>query len=80
VDVAIDGTVADYDDARAAGGWLDAETLLQADLALGRDGTPLAILSPSAPGGVIAQHFGCVVIPFESLESGRLARTADGQP
>jgi hypothetical protein len=69
-----DGVLATHDDALALGG----ETLLQNELALARDGTPLLITSPSFSGGVIADHAGCRVIEMTSMADGALRRQRDG--
>ena len=73
------GRLASRADAVALGG----ENLLQTDLALARDGTVLAIFSPSAPvaeGAVLAEHFGCRAVAVASLDPPRLARDAAGAP
>lgn len=64
-------------DAVALGG----ENLLQTDLAAGRDGALLAIISPSRPsGGTLAAHMGCRVLAVASLDPPRLVRDAAGKP
>jgi hypothetical protein len=44
---------------------LGDQTLLQADLAIGAGGTPIAILSPSSPGTVLADHDGCRALALD---------------
>ncbi|MGH7710456.1 MAG: sialidase family protein, partial [Gemmatimonadaceae bacterium] len=68
------GKLATYTDAVALGG----QTLLQTDLALGNDGTLLAIFSPSRPNTPVADHFGCRVVEIASLDPPRLARDLTG--
>ncbi|MHB8838385.1 MAG: hypothetical protein ACYC7F_05475 [Gemmatimonadaceae bacterium] len=68
------GKLATAGDAAELGG----QSLLQTDLAMATDGTLLAIMSPSAPGAPLAQHFGCRVVEATSLASPRLARDNTG--
>ena len=58
---------------------LGGQSLLQTDLAVAQDGTLLAIMSPSAPGAPLAQHFGCRVVEVTSLAEPRLARDNTGR-
>ncbi|MBA4072448.1 MAG: hypothetical protein C0497_11515 [Gemmatimonas sp.] len=58
---------------------LGGQSLLQTDLVVAQDGTLLAIMSPSAPGAPLAQHFGCRVVEVASLASPRLARDNTGR-
>jgi hypothetical protein len=58
---------------------LGGENLLQTDLALGRDGAPIAIFSPSAPATPLAAHFGCRAVEIESFDPPRLARDPSGR-
>lgn len=69
------GALASRADAVALGGSM----LQQTELAISRDGKPLAILTASEPGEIFAIHEGCRVIEIESLDQARLARFPDGR-
>jgi hypothetical protein len=70
-----EGSLAGYAEARELGG----EMLQQTDLAVGRDGALLAILSPARPSSPLATHFGCRAIEIASLNPPALARDAAGR-
>jgi hypothetical protein len=70
------GKLATAADARALGGAM----LNQTELTTARDGSLVAIFSPSKPSTPLETHLGCVVVQVESLDPPRLARDAAGAP
>lgn len=54
--------------------------LEQAELDVARDGSLIAIFSPSKPSSPLATHFGCKVVEVASIDPPALVRDAAGQP
>jgi len=63
-------------DATALGG----EMLDQTELDIARDGSLIAIFSPSKPSSPLATHFGCRVVEVASIDPPKLVRDAGGHP
>lgn len=63
-------------DASALGG----NELTQADLARGRDGSLLLLVTPNLVHSTTERHLGCVVLAAVSLDPPRLMRDASGAP
>ncbi|MGZ6707309.1 MAG: sialidase family protein [Solirubrobacteraceae bacterium] len=72
------GPLTDHADALALGD----QTLQQTDLAVGRDGRLLALVSPGHKGSasILNAHIGCRALRIGSLDPPRLARDRAGHP
>lgn len=64
------GALSGHAEAQELGG----EMLQQTDLAVAKDGSLLAIVSPAVPTEPLATHFGCRAVEVEALDPPRLAR------
>jgi hypothetical protein len=69
------GKLAGHEEAQELGG----EMLQQTDLAVGRDGALLAIVSAARPSTPLSTHFGCRAVEIASVDPPRLARDAAGR-
>jgi hypothetical protein len=70
------GRLTTFSDASGLGG----NELTQADLARGRDGSLLLIVTPNIVKGQDEHHLGCTVLSVASLDPPRLMRDAVGSP
>jgi hypothetical protein len=69
------GKLATHADAVELGG----EMLEQTELTTDKDGSLLAVFSPSKPSSPLATHYGCKVVEVASLEPPALARDSTGK-